>query len=351
MIERITLIVVGISGLVVTLVLVAAAATELRDDLVNRGWISENSKLGGMSVRAQHEKVWRVLQQIGFKPHHFEGVAFVGDRESARRRLGGTDLARRPDEYLIRAIKPWTRELSPPYSFEGTGRFYVDTMGAIHSPRTYGPSLVEIMDAWLSHLQRLEMVPSFDCVLTSKDGNPFLARYLCERLYGSSSGRAIVCKGTEDPSRVKRESWAHVHITDFEGLEVLGQENESVTANRKLRAIALDDNCTTGGSMCSAIRRFNEFVLDPSNSQRYPVEPIKSAVVLFVVKSDVTRQNFAAVGVRLHALLSLGEKEMEQIRSEPVEKLIRDIRLFKVDDLACQASNLLHLNGGGGVPF
>jgi hypothetical protein len=122
------------------------------------------------------------------------------------------------------------------------------------------------------------------------------------------------------------------HVTDFEGLRRFLSEGRH--PDRLFKAIAVDDNCTGGSSLCHAMRSFNELIA----AKDYPITPVKHAVVLFVVKSDNTEHNFLRDEFELHALLSLGENAMaELLRCQ--EKDIRhlDVKRFK-HVFACESS-------------
>ena len=101
-----------------------------------------------------------------------------------------------------------------------------------------------------------------------------------------------------------------------------------------MNAIAVDDNCTGGSSLCHAMRSFNELI----KAKDYPITPVKHAVVLFAVKSDNTRQNFLNDGFELHALLSLGGDEMaELLRCHTKEIKHIDVKRLK-QGFGCKSS-------------
>lgn len=73
--------------------------------------------------------------------------------------------------------------------------------------------------------------------------------------------------------------------------------------------------------MCNAIEEFNILV---ASDDKVCFEPIGHAVVLFVVKADVTKTNFEEVPAKLYAILSLGKHEVEQIfHKKNAEKLCK----------------------------
>src|SRR5437868_1436914 len=108
--ENLLIVLVGLSGLAAASIVVVASATDLRDTLVDMGWMSPSSRLGRMSIRARREVLLRTLNEIGFRSHHFEGVAIVGDQRARARRFGDSTWASCPDRQLISVIKPWIRE-------------------------------------------------------------------------------------------------------------------------------------------------------------------------------------------------------------------------------------------------
>jgi hypothetical protein len=329
----------GAATVITVAILVASALAQLRDELVNLGFINENSRLGRMSLRARRAHLRQILEALGFDQRHLEAMRSASDSVPERARQLGPELQTRPDIYLLRRMKEWTYSLDPPYNFKGSG-YYVDMMGLGSRSEEHEHSLAQVFLAWLWLLRRQDVLPAFDCVLAPKDGNPLLAYEVAD----VCQKQLILCKGAQDKARVQRPSSGLAHETDFEGLRLFvdKQHLEPGRPDRRFRAIAIDDSCANGSQITSAVVRFNQFVSIEANRARFPFEPITDAVVLFRVKIPGQHNRlFTENRVTLHSLLAVGEEQMRRIKESPEEDLVRNPAVYKDDPWACARSILL----------
>lgn len=316
MTSSIILAVLAIAGLAT---LILKLAMDLRERLLEDGWFQEDSWLGKMRRRGMQRRLTPALAAIGITADHFDSLRRAAADEAASRRLSEKALRSRPDEALLAAIKPWIVRLDDGATFRGNDR-YIDTMGLVHNRERGRPSLAAIADAWVTLLRRAEKIESFDCVITLKDGNPVLVTDFCNRISPTKIVKPILCKSEADPSRITRDD-AGPHETDFEGLraflETAGRPREP---RKSYRALALDDNCTSGHSLLSAIEEFNTFVT--AQPDKFPIEPITQAVVLFVVNAGEKMEfAFDQSDIELHAMLAIGPEEMRSIEQTDRRKL------------------------------
>jgi len=264
----------------------------------------------------------------------FEQLGNATDVAVARKKIPNETLEH-PDRELIDAVKEWTIELEEGVDFQGI-HHYVNTMGAISASEDNAAKFATIAHAWLTFLQNRNVIPPFDCLLSIKDGNPILVHDLAHRIRRSETRpvRSVFCKGAGDSSKVSRGP----HETDFEGLRAFRDKNQIPRSHGKLCAVAIDDNCTTGKSLFDGIERFNRFVADHPDD--YPFCPVDTAVVLFVVKTSAPNTFAESDSLRLHALLALGDHEMQRIRAEKPGELKEHVADFK-DAPACTQSRTL----------
>ena len=106
--------------------------------------------------------------------------------------------------------------------------------------------------------------------------------------------------------------------------------------NITLHVVAVDDSCTSGSQICETVSAFNRL----TEIEEYPFRPVTDVVTLFVVKDDETERNFLEHGLRLHALVSLGQDEMRRLRENETDELVGDINSFK-QGYGCEASRRL----------
>jgi hypothetical protein len=313
----------AIAGL---LTLLLKTIGELRDKALDDGWLTDKSWLGRTRRRALQRRIEPALSAVGITADHFDALRSAAADQAAKRRATDTHLRSRPDRALVSAIKPWIVRLDDG-SFRGNDH-YVDTMGLVHHRSTGRPSLAAIADSWVSVLEQHGEVDSFDCVITLKEGNPVLVTEFCNRVSPARLVKPILCKSKRDPARVGRDSGSHE--TDFEGLRAfLDAMGPPSPPRTRYRALALDDNCTSGRSLYAAIEEFNDFV--SARSDDYPIEPITQAAVLFVVLAGKEDDfAFAGTAVALHAMLALGSTEMRQIE---------ETKMKAVPELADQMKN------------
>jgi hypothetical protein len=281
------------------------------------------------SRRAAARRVTRDAALLGAE--FFDNFGNAIDVAGSRPRIPAA-VGERPDQHLVAALKDWTIDLGEGTDFRGLSR-YVNTMGAVSYSEDKETEFATIAHAWLTALQASNKIAPFDCLLGLKDGNPILVHSVARRMCRSEDRpvRSIFCKGPNDPARVSRS-----HETDFEGLRIFRDEKPIARASDgRYRAIAVDDNCTSGQSLLAAIGRFNDFVA--ANQHAYPFAPVDTAVVLFVVQTGTTSAMDDSDQVKLHALLALGDEDMRRIMTSPAGRLRREVAQMK-NALACDAS-------------
>ena len=321
-----------LEAIVLALILLLSALSSLRDEFIARLWISEDSWLGRRVILADRRKLWRTLRELGFGPDHLQAIRSGLDTRSIKRdrKRDGNLLSQR----LLVELRKFTVQLDDGFSYKDSGQYYVDTMGAMSLAGATGTSLPALLDEWALVLENAKIIPSFDVVLVLKDGNVTLARQFLN--YNSPSGdrMAVMCKGTQDKSRVKRTDISLPHETDFEGLRsVLASVRVDRPSEFRFHAIAVDDNCTGGSSLCFAMQKFNRLV----ETKGYRIWPVKHAIVLFTVKSDSTRRNFENNGFELHSVLSLGRDEMARL-VDAKEREVPGLAVRFKDGYGCEAS-------------
>jgi hypothetical protein len=322
-----------LEAVVLALILLLSALSSLRDEFIARLWISEDSWLGRRVVLADRRKLWRTLRELGFGPDHLQAIRSGLDTRNVNRdrKRDGHLLSQR----ILVELRKSTVRLDDGFSYKDSGQYYIDTMGAMSlMSGATGTSLPTLLDEWVLALENAKTIPAFDVVLVLKDGNVTLARQFLN--YNSPSGdrMAVLCKGGQDKSRVKRTDTSLPHETDFEGLRsVLANIRPARPSDFKFRAIAVDDNCTGGSSLCFAMRSFNRLV----ETRGYRISPVKHAVVLFAIRSDNTKTNFETNGFELHSVLSLGRDEMERLLDAKEKDVATLAARFK-DGYGCESS-------------
>ena len=334
-----------VAGWVGTISLVAVVAlgalATVRDKVVEGGWDSPRWLMRWLQRTAQRAAARRVMRDSAmlgseFFEHHGNAI----DVAYARTRVPA-GVRDRPDRRLLEELRRWTIRLSGDADFRGS-QFYVNTMGAVCNSEADEASFAAIMHAWIRKLQAANAIQPFDCLLALKEGNPILIHAVARRLTRSEnrSIRPVFCKGPLDPARVSQGP----HETDFEGLRAIRDEQPLARASDgRYRALAIDDNCTSGRSLRTAIEAFNQFVT--ANSEDYPFVRVDTAVVLFLVKKD--QPVVLGPDITLHALLALGEPEMKRIRGKtPIS--LRQANGFKQHE-ACEFSKTLGQRWSGGA--
>ena len=320
------------------IVAVLAGLAKVRDWLLDHGIDRPRRVMQFLDRTAKNAAARRVLRDAGtLDAGFFEHRGNAVFAAIARKRLPD-DVRVRPDKHLVEALKRWTIELKE-NDWRGL-HHYVDTMGAVCHSDYEETKFAEIMHAWIAKLQASNEIEPFDCLLTIKGGNPILAHQVGRRLTRWEDSRVptVICKGPRDPAKLTQGPDA----TDFEGLSLFRREPPIARMHDgRYRALAVDDNCTSGTSLTEAINRFNNFVA--GNADDYPFEPVTQAVVLFVVKDGRENALIDSGQVALHALLALGDTEMASLISERLRSLWRDITVFKEHE-ACRVSRTLGEN-------
>ena len=319
-----------------TLVLVVAigAFATIREKLIDLGldrprWIMR--QLERTHRRAAARRITRDVGLLGSEFFEHSGNAI--DVALSAQKLSQS-LRSRPDQHLVVALRDWTIDLGDA-DFQGL-RHYVNTMGGVSYSEDRETEFANIAHSWISTLQASNKIKPFDCLLGIKDGNPILVHSLARRMCRSEDRpiRSVFCKGSNDPARVSQR-----HETDFEGLRVFRDEQPIPRAgDGRYRAIAVDDNCTSGRSLLDAIARFNDFIAHHNND--YPFAPVDTAVVLFIVRAQGTFAFDDQSDVDVHALLALGDEEMKQIARDGAKRLKRQVGDMK-DSSACEFSRTL----------
>jgi hypothetical protein len=315
------------------IITVVAALTILRDELWRQGWL----KTGWLAETARRSHVGHikaVLSAIGFRSDHFETIRNALDQQRMARRL-----AQRPPNRdslslrLLSALKHLTYKLEQGFTNKEAGEYYVDTMGAMFNSGVGDEPLASLLEEWIERLISEGLIKGFDCILANKDGNVELAHRVCNRHSPTGETGFIACKGPRDSSRVQRDVKEPPHITDFEGLRFYLSRPELQAMDRKVRVLAVDDNCRGGKTLCNVIGQFNQWVRASGNA----FEPVTDAVVLFVVKDPATQRTFSNAGVQLHALVSVGSAQMQQLIERNVSELSGKGFRFK-EGYGCEAS-------------
>ena len=332
--------VLGVGGLVAALILALGSLARLRDEMVAGGWISQAGRLGRMATRARVVGAIATLQAVGLDEAAAQAVRMAGVGSRARARKLARSVHKRPDTVFLKRARRWIVELDPGFEYKGS-RFYLDIMGAMSGREEYELGIDQIFMAWIEALKQEGVVPYFDAVLVPKDGNVLLCRAVAERL----DVPLILCKGEKDKARVARPE-PSAHETDFEGLRLFC-ERERGTASlpgRKYRVLAIDDSCSGGSQLASAVQRFNAYAVDGRRTGDVMFERVSCAAVLFRVlgAQGVSNDALGNASLALHSMVSLGERQLESLRArEPRDS--DDLSSFKEDRFACGASlRLLH---------
>jgi hypothetical protein len=301
------LAILTIEGIVLAGVILLWALTHFRDELIARGWLAHDSWIARTASVAERAKLWQTMKAVGFREDHLQAVSRGLDTQGVQTRSREND---RPlSQRLLTELKKWTVRLDDGFFYKDSREYYIDSMGAMSLAGTSPTPLVTLLDEWVRKLLDAEIIPAYDFVLVLKEGNVTLARQFIT--YNSPAGNrmGILCKGENDRSRVQRAQ-PTPHDTDFEGLRALLAQERAT--DFRLRAIAVDDNCTGGSSLCHAMRSFNEL----TKAKGYPIHPVEHAVVLFTVKSQKTSGNFQDHRFQLHSVLSLGRDEMARLQAD-----------------------------------
>src|ERR1700723_2838264 len=108
MAERVTVWLLQAETGVLALIILFAAITHFRDELIRWGWLPGNSWLARVAKGAERARIWRVLREVGFGEDHFHAIARTFDVEQAKKR----NQSSLPLSYrLLAELKPWTMRL------------------------------------------------------------------------------------------------------------------------------------------------------------------------------------------------------------------------------------------------
>jgi len=318
-------IIITIAGYILFIALATEGVARLRDALVDQGWISANGRLKSlyqMTLRRRRVATLFVLKEIGFNGYHFAAIKDALLQEKIAKQINFQGSNRSFEDRLIVALRLWVREGR--YQREDVNNtYYIDTMGAMYYAQSHSVPLWEMLEEWTGMLRKSGLIPPFDCVISNKDGNSRMVDHVCARL-----GIApIVCKGEKDSARPTGD----VNRLDFEGLDAfLDKHYDQITRAREdttalLRAIVIDDNCLSGKSLCSIVRRFNRLI----DQEQLPFYPIESAVTLFAIRSAQTQQVFEQARTQLFTVLSLTNEHIRLIKEGTQTEITQNISKMK----------------------
>lgn len=332
--ENLILVLLSISTIASVLLLLGFSITQLRDYFVDQEWISSSSKMGKASINARNKRLYDTLKGLGCSEALLKDIARTS-RANAIPQSPNWKLSTK----LLNGLKPLSFQLEDGYKF--IDNYYVDTMG-----NTLWPSnqtnfcLSECMFEWCSILEKEKRIEPIDFILANKGGNIFLAYNLKERfsIHNEDIGFCIA-KTRDDRSKVVKENnKTKPHMTHFEGLKAFIDIANQKHYPRKFNAIFIDDNCSSGISMCNSIKQFNKLIIE----EKLPFNKINNAVTLFTIYSSKLEAECKGAGIELHSILSLNANTISQLLKYDVNKLVKDIREFK-NHYGCKTSNELDI--------
>jgi hypothetical protein len=332
----VAVLLVSLGTLIAAFVLVIAPLSDVRDNLVETGWISSNSWLGRQFLRRKEHQLKSLLKIMGFTEEHRSNI------EEAQRRSRSAQEAKAKDtngliRKLLGAMQQCLVEEENRKEFrETTGIYYVDVMGASSVMPPEDWDFATILAKWLHILRSEKRIEHFDVILTPKNGNPTLAHHAATRYSPAAPPTIFVWKSFEDRSRVSRPVVKEPHYLDFEGLQACERKHED--KSRKLRVLAVDDNFTSGSTLTGAIEQFNNLLLNGG----HPFHPIVSAVTLFAVNSEEAERNFQRLSdnFKVHTLVSVGPEELARLKNEKLTKLMKSLPTFQ-KSFACEVARRL----------
>lgn len=335
------------AGAIPVLLIVLAAIAQLRDELVNQGWLSIEGRLGKMTRRKQLVSSVSVLQAAGLDGRTANAVRSAVRQTSRRELLRMRRLHTRLDrQFLIRA-RPWIVELAPAYDWRGS-KYYLDIMGAIGSRESNQTSVEQVHADWIRLLVDRQFIPDFDCLIAPKDGNIRLCYAVAEILQRP----LIVCKGRADVAKIRRPNAHETHFTDFEGLQAFLHSQDAVARlpDDRFSALVIDDSCSNGSQISSVAERFNALLQSTDDNIQIGVASrcfteVEHAVVLFRVLASeghsVNDEQLNRSGLTLHALLALGPDDLEAVTRMKRRALHDDALSGLKEDSSCAASKEL----------
>lgn len=312
------------------------ALAQLRDLLLQFGFLSRDSWLGRQASRGQTNQVVAGLEALGLDDRIARSIRASLSPPKRRLERALNASASREDVVFLTLAKAWIYRLDAPYNYKGAS-YYLDIMGAISSPPVGTHRLDQVFAQWIVRAASYEQCDLPDAFLAPKDGNVLLCQAVAERF----NLPLILCKGERDNSLVDRADPTEPHVTDFEGLQAFLTANKSKARlhGHRYSFWVIDDSCSGGSQIVSLIRRFKRWVELTVAETGWDVSSIDTVFVLFRAtarspKGDALSGN----GLKLHALVSLGENELASLSRLSPKKICKRMAEFKLDEFACEVS-------------
>jgi hypothetical protein len=200
--------------------------------------------------------------------------------------------------------------------------YYIDTLSAALNSEN-----LELMSRLLRHLvmQRPDDSTPVDFVLVPKSGNVLLGHKLAQLL----GCRCIYRKEPQNPSRsnAKDETKESDSLVNLEGLASLLIEADK----RKvpMTGIAIDCNCSGGGSIIAAIQEWNWAATMHSKN----ISPVNEAFVLFRPdRTPIKRETPEGVAVSIKRYFDLSELQKKELQKQSDNDLKSFVKELVVHD-------------------
>ena len=334
--DKLSLYILGVAGAIGLLIALVEAVASLRDKLVLLGFLGKQSWVGRQLVRRKELAFKELLEQMGFTEVHRELIREAYARSVAADRVKAIDTRTIIEELFVSMKRCLVEEPNGRDFRPTTGKYFVDIMGASSALNQAEWEFALILAKWIHILSKEGKIPRFDAVLVPKNGNPTLVHHAMGFYSASNPPKVFVWKGFDDHSRVTRPNRETPHYLDFEGFWAYKQTLADQKA--KLRVLALDDNFTSGSTLCTAIAQFNALV---SNDETH-FEPISVAVSLFCISSDDAEQTFRRVApdFAVHTMISTGPSELDALSKMKLPQLLGLLAQFQTS-FACKESKRL----------
>lgn len=323
------------------------ALAQLRDILLQYGFISRNGVVGRQAARGQASQVVAGLEALGLDDQVAGQIrSFLSPPKLALRRLAKRERMGEDVRFLTMA-QPSVYRLDEPYNYKGA-QYYLDIMGAIAGNRNGAESLDQVFAQWITRASAATGADWVDAFLAPKDGNVAL----CQAVAARFGKPLILCKGGGDKALVDRARPNEPHETDFEGLKAFieAAEGKAKLHGHRFSFWVIDDSCSGGSQIASLVGRFRRWVELNGPSLGWDVMPVDRCFVLFrATARGVTDSILVNAGVRLDALVSLGEDELRLLRRLPPGRISGEMAEFKKDAFSC-ATSVATLGVGGAYP-
>ena len=335
--ERVILFILTVGTILGVVRFVATDGVAFLTWLTQLGVIKSDEKtyFGGIVHRAQRAALLPTLKAVGLDGYVARDVRLDLALEKNRQRLDHM-AGPRPDIDLLRTANQWII-YSPDQEYFGN-KYYWDLQEASYgrAPRRRQPLTDDIMTAWIERLKSSGRLDPFDVLLAPKIGNVILAQRVAERLHVE----LILYKSDSYSSKSMGPD-----ITDFEGLNsyIRKERQEALKEDDyTYRALLFDDSCRGGRKLVAAANRFNELIEQHSDIR---FMRITEAVVLLHIKSsnepdpEIRNHSF-----KVHALISAGDDEMAQLKSNPSRAKFRLLVKSCKEDTSCDISRDLFID-------